>query len=356
MGKERLGKYVECEVCMIQFYINPSRFKNKHHTCSKKCLGVLSSKLQSKKVITNCNVCDKEIEYKLSHFKQIQYHTCSAKCRSVLMRTVYRGENNPKAVKLTKEDRWFSEKCQDYKRRALLKKIEFDLDFNFLKELFYNQAGFCYYSSIPMVMYSDVNRKISAASYNVASLDRIDSDKGYTKDNVVWCLNSINMFKAHHKLEDIKNVMKGIVMTETSIIQLKFKKLSANAVAPKYSRPGDSGLDLVATDMKFDTSNNSIIYSTGIAVQIPPGFTGLLIPRSSVIKTSLTLYNNVGIIDSNFRGEIKAVFKNVGSTWYKIGDRIAQLVLVPTPEFEPVETQELSETERGVGSFGSSGA
>jgi dUTP pyrophosphatase len=137
---------------------------------------------------------------------------------------------------------------------------------------------------------------------------------------------------------------------------LKFKKLSPNAVIPKYAKANDAGLDLTCTGMTFDTSNGSIIYSTGLAVAIPKGHVGLLFPRSSISKKSLVLSNSVGCVDAGYRGEIKAVFRNTGSMWYNVGDRICQLVVMPFPEMEPVEVSELDETERGTGGFGSSGA
>lgn len=138
-------------------------------------------------------------------------------------------------------------------------------------------------------------------------------------------------------------------------MQLKFKKLSEKAVIPKYQKEGDAGLDLVATSLTFDTSNGSLIYGTGLAVEIPEGHVGLLFARSSVVKKSLQLKNSVGVIDSGYRGEIKAVFSNTGSMWYNVGDRICQLVVLPYPKMEVTEVADLSDTERGAGGFGSSG-
>ena len=138
-------------------------------------------------------------------------------------------------------------------------------------------------------------------------------------------------------------------------MKIKFKKLNPNAVIPKRGTAGAAGFDLTAVSLEiFDTT---VKYDTGIAVEIPPGYVGLVFPRSSVCKTGLSLANSVGVIDSDFRGSISFVFyKNKQCIVpYFPGDRIGQLVIVPIPEVEYVEVDELSETERGAGGYGSTG-
>lgn len=138
---------------------------------------------------------------------------------------------------------------------------------------------------------------------------------------------------------------------------LKIKKLHDNAVIPSYAKPGDAGLDLVATDI-IEESMYMVKYGTGLAVEIPEGYVGLLFPRSSVSKTNLTLANSVGVIDSGYRGQIMCVFNKVNNPMlqsYKVGDKVAQLVLVAAPQFSINEVNELSTTERGDGGFGSTG-
>src|SRR5690349_12022788 len=120
---------------------------------------------------------------------------------------------------------------------------------------------------------------------------------------------------------------------------VKFKKLVPEAVTPTYSKIGDAGLDLTAISKKNEAEY--IEYGTGIAVEIPDGHVGLLFPRSSVTSKSIILKNSVGVIDSNYRGEIKLRFKgfspySLGNVIahhnvYKIGDRIGQLIIVPIP-------------------------
>ena len=140
-------------------------------------------------------------------------------------------------------------------------------------------------------------------------------------------------------------------------MQVKIKKLHNNAVIPKYAKSGDAGLDLVATEI-INKDPFQITYGTGLAMEIPAGYVGLVFPRSSIRKYDLSLTNCVGVIDSGYRGEIQATFrrhKGVASTDYEVGDKIAQIIIVPYPSIEFIETDELSETERGTGGFGSSG-
>lgn len=204
-------------------------------------------------------------------------------------------------------------------------------------------------------------------------------------------------------------------------MKVKIKRLSENAVVPKYAHDTDAGLDLVATSRVFD-EDGALVYGTGIAVEIPEGYVGLVFPRSSIAKKDLLQSNAVGIIDSGYRGEILVKYKPsmlyvnnhdaIGKDdkdWrgsietdpktqsvsaygldsqmfgnmpfnetgraqvmnpftgemskyqtfdmriYEIGERIAQLVILPFPKIEFEEVEELSKTERGTGGYGSSG-
>lgn len=148
-------------------------------------------------------------------------------------------------------------------------------------------------------------------------------------------------------------------------MEVKIKKLVENAVIPKYAHPTDAGLDLTAVSK--ECKNGVYVYGTGLAIEIPEGYVGLIFPRSSNYKQNLWLTNCVGVIDSGYRGEIKFMFKDVltkrtlfpgeydeHKTW-EIGDRIGQLIIVPYPSINLVEVDELSDSDRGEGGFGSSG-
>jgi dUTP pyrophosphatase len=142
-------------------------------------------------------------------------------------------------------------------------------------------------------------------------------------------------------------------------MKVRIKKLNENAVIPSYAKDGDAGMDLVATSIISNTSTQ-ITYGIGLALEIPNGFVGLVFPRSSVRKTRLMLSNCVGVIDSGYRGELQATFNkinndSVSENDYKVGDRIAQIMIIPYPPIEFDEVAELSDTERGDGGFGSTG-
>ncbi|HAI39011.1 MAG TPA: dUTP diphosphatase [Maribacter sp.] len=138
-------------------------------------------------------------------------------------------------------------------------------------------------------------------------------------------------------------------------MKVKIKRLHEDAVIPKYAKPGDAGMDITAISFKRD--KDILSYDTGIAIEIPNGYVGLIYPRSSVYKTGLRLCNSVGVIDSGYRGEIKFKFQaSKRAVPYKVGDRIGQLIIVPFPQIEFEEVHELSSTERGEGGYGSTGS
>jgi dUTP pyrophosphatase len=176
-------------------------------------------------------------------------------------------------------------------------------------------------------------------------------------------------------------------------MKVKIKRLHTDAIIPSYATQGDAGMDMTAVTAYIDESGLFIEYGTGISVEIPEGYVGLLFPRSSLSKTSLILANHVGVVDSGYRGEIKFRFKELNmrlqkmdssilkilqedrkrknlplltgpsenSIWvasetaYYIGDRIGQLIIVPYPLIEFEEVEELTDSQRGSGAYGSTG-
>jgi dUTP pyrophosphatase len=141
-------------------------------------------------------------------------------------------------------------------------------------------------------------------------------------------------------------------------MQVKIKKLHVDAVIPAYSKPGDAGMDLTAVSATQDQYGN-VVYGTGLAVEIPIGYVGLIFPRSSNSKTDLYLTNHVGVVDSGYRGEIMFKFRPVNGLLnakvFQVGERVGQLIILPYPSIEFDEVDELSDSERGDGGFGSTG-
>ena len=140
------------------------------------------------------------------------------------------------------------------------------------------------------------------------------------------------------------------------IFKVKIKKLVENAVIPRYAKSGDAGLDLTVTKVKH--KKGKVKYYSGLAFEIPQGYVGLLFPRSSNANKDLLLTNSVGVIDSGYRGEVTAVFQKttlLQPEKYHIGERFAQLIILPYPQIEFEEVEELSTTERGANGYGSTG-
>lgn len=126
---------------------------------------------------------------------------------------------------------------------------------------------------------------------------------------------------------------------------------------PYRANPTDAGADLVAKENTWLYNGERKLVKTGVAVEIPKGYVGLLIPRSSLSKLGITMTNSIGVIDSDYRGELMASLMYHGEHCYEIqqGQRIVQLVIVPIllPEFNIVN--KLDTTARGEGGFGSTG-
>ena len=173
-------------------------------------------------------------------------------------------------------------------------------------------------------------------------------------------------------------------------MKVKIKKLCESAVIPTYAKPGDAGMDLVATSRIFDKYGN-VEYGTGLAMEIPEGYVGLIFARSSIFKQDLSLSNAVGVIDSGYRGEVKFKFKptlsymdfgttediheigkesdtfdyvgiagdiqkdSIEASIYEVGDRVGQIIILPYPHIDFEEVDNLSNTERGTGGYGSTG-
>ena len=140
-------------------------------------------------------------------------------------------------------------------------------------------------------------------------------------------------------------------------MRIKIKRLTEDAVIPKYAHYGDAAVDLVATRRWEDEASN-MCYGTGLAIEIPDGYVGLLFPRSSISKTNLRLCNSVGVIDSGYRGEIMLKFDRRGfvDDTYNVGDRVGQLMILPVPSIQFIEVDELSSSIRNTGGYGSSGS
>jgi len=144
------------------------------------------------------------------------------------------------------------------------------------------------------------------------------------------------------------------------VIELPIRRLRDDAVVPDRAYAGDAGLDLAACERVELAPGQRSLVGTGLAVAIPEGYAGYVQPRSGLAaRHGLTIVNSPGLVDSGYRGELRVVLLNTDSRESFVvepGMRIAQLVILPVPEVEPVVVDELPESERGVRGFGSSAA
>jgi dUTP pyrophosphatase len=139
---------------------------------------------------------------------------------------------------------------------------------------------------------------------------------------------------------------------------MNYMKMTSTAIAPTRGTPGSAGIDLYADGEFLVVHYHTAMVGTGVAVEIPEGYVGLLFLRSSIGKAGVALANAVGVIDSDYRGEIKLCLTyshDMGGHHIQRGDRIAQLVVIPAPLLDLVEVDSLSSTGRGDGGFGSTG-
>lgn len=133
-----------------------------------------------------------------------------------------------------------------------------------------------------------------------------------------------------------------------------------DAVLPVKAHPSDAGADLTVAKVEYDSGYDVFTFHSGLCFEIPEGYVGLLFPRSCIYKSGLELTNCVGVIDAHYRGEVTAKmryshYRSSNTEPYDVGERFAQLVIVPIPEVGYELAEELSETDRGDGGYGSSG-
>jgi dUTP diphosphatase len=144
------------------------------------------------------------------------------------------------------------------------------------------------------------------------------------------------------------------------MIRLPIRKLREDAVVPSRAYAGDAGLDLAACERVELPPGERALVATGLAVAIPDGHAGFVQPRSGLaVKHGITIVNTPGLVDSGYRGELKVILHNTDARETFVvepGMRIAQLVVVEIPGVDPVEVEELPDSERGARGFGSSNA
>jgi dUTP pyrophosphatase len=142
-------------------------------------------------------------------------------------------------------------------------------------------------------------------------------------------------------------------------MRIAVKRLDPDVPLPRYARPSDAGLDLYAATRVVIEPGARALVGTGLALAIPPGYAGLVLPRSGLaLRHGVTVLNAPGLIDAGYRGEVQVLLINhdpASPVVLERGERIAQLVIQKVDSVELIEVDELSATERGTGGFGSTG-
>ena len=143
------------------------------------------------------------------------------------------------------------------------------------------------------------------------------------------------------------------------VISVNIKRLHNNVELPRYAYPGDAGLDLRASKAVDIKPFQRVLIPTGLAIALPDGYAGFVQPRSGMaFKQGLSIVNTPGLIDSQYRGELKIIAINLDPDeviHIECGERVAQLVIQQVPTVKLIEVDELDDTERGIDGFGSSG-
>lgn len=141
-------------------------------------------------------------------------------------------------------------------------------------------------------------------------------------------------------------------------MKLKIKKIDESAIIPNYVHATDSGMDLYSIEDKIIRPNETVLIKTGLKIELPANTEAQIRPKSGIaLKHSVTVLNTPGTIDEGYTGEIQVILINHGERVYKVnkGEKIAQLVVMPVIRVEIEEVNELIETSRGLGGFGSTG-
>ena len=140
---------------------------------------------------------------------------------------------------------------------------------------------------------------------------------------------------------------------------VKFRTIDPAAILPSYAHPGDAGMDIRSVEDLTIAPGERALVHTGLVMVLPPGYEAQVRPRSGLaLKNGITVLNSPGTIDEGYRGEVGVILANFGKEPFKVekGSKIAQVVVAPCTRAEIVATDDIDDTERGTGGFGSTGA
>lgn len=347
---------LNCVVCKQEFKRHGKQAAQAR-TCSKKCLSVFTKSKTDHTPNTICAGCGKEFWLKLS--QKVKYrrlgHHCSMACLAETKRKAYYGANNPNFRSRSYDDdgyvlRHYTTQGREKLHRAVVKEV---LGRQIPKGL--------------VVHHRDCERDNNTAE-NLAVLSESDHrwlHKQYG-NATLWAYRhgKIDLESLVSWSNDTARARRLLPLNVTTQIgyigdgmKIRLVLKHPLAVRPFKSHPSDACWDLTAASVD-DSDPRYIEYDTGVIVEVPANHALMVFPRSSISKYDLTLANGVGVVDPGYLGTVRLRFRRHGNRVYEVGDRIGQMLIIEHPafpDFEMVEADELSETPRGEGGFGSSG-
>lgn len=207
---------LNCSNCNKFHFFNKKQAENKVHCCSHKCASDFKKNNRLLKSEDKCCICNITLKLKPFHKKRFKGpFCCSRSCRAQLLKTYYKGSLNPNFKYSNNLVKFLSNRVKDIKTRCS-NKIKFDLDIDFMLQLYNNQMGLCFYTKIPMKLSTQNWYKKRQPDMDVLSVDRIIPNLGYTKNNVVLCCNSINKLKGNATIDEFKYFIKQLIKNNTS--------------------------------------------------------------------------------------------------------------------------------------------
>lgn len=338
--------YVKCTKCG-EIFLREYRNKGQLHSCPTKITRDDGTPLKW------CNSCKQFLTLVMFSGNKARQDNMESVCKVCSAVSPNSIRHNLKKIFLRNSDLNSWLKWSFMQKRASCKKkgIDFDLDYEFLLSQWKKQDGCCYYFNIPMLF--------GVKNLESATLERINSSIGYTKENVVFASRMANHAKNDSGFTDFNNILLKIVtkLAYGTTPRIEILKRHPDAVIPHRSRASDAGYDIHSLNDVVINPSDIINIDSGLVVVAPFGYYITVEGRSSMYKSGVVPFR--GIIDSGYTGNMVVSLMNVGTEPYYIakGDRIAQLTLHKLVGIDFAEVKAISDDYdiRGDKGFGSSG-
>ncbi len=335
--------YVKCSRCG-EVFLREYRNINQLHACPMHIIRNDGVKLKW------CNKCEKFLSYKCFNKNSVRYDKLSSICKVCTgsMPNSKRKHSKMKKDRLT-ADGWFKWIVSTKKSVCKKNGMDFDIDVQYLKNQYDEQCGLCFYSKTKL--------EFGISSLRSASLERLDSSKGYIKNNVVIASKAMNWAKNKFPEHDFITFLLDMINGLSKYVRLESKIIHEDGRLPFRKRTTDAGYDVYsAVDVTIPPRSNMSI-DTGIIVSPPDGTYYSIEGRSSLWSKGIVPCT--GIIDGTYQGPLKVVLINYTDEPYNVmkGDRIAQLILhqILHGDFAIVDEFSPIDNARGDQGFGSSG-